>query len=98
LRNASGAERGGREYRAGVDAEMAKRDPDAGISVDELQLATRNTGMPLEALDWPLTPAGLHYLLIHYDIPRVDASSGASVARSRSRWMSCVHVLPARSP
>src|SRR5215831_17437962 len=31
--------------------------------------------MPLEALDWPVTPLGLHYLLIHYDIPRVDAST-----------------------
>jgi sulfane dehydrogenase subunit SoxC len=46
------------------------RGPDIGV--DELQLAARNSGMPLEALDWPLTPVGLHYLLIHYDIPRVD--------------------------
>src|SRR5215208_2804076 len=29
--------------------------------------------MPLEALRYPLTPTGLHYLLIHYDIPAVDA-------------------------
>jgi sulfane dehydrogenase subunit SoxC len=42
------------------------------ISTDELQLALRNSGMPLEALRWPLTPLGLHYLLIHYDIPGVD--------------------------
>ncbi len=28
--------------------------------------------MPLEALRWDLTPVGLHYLLIHYDIPHVD--------------------------
>ena len=28
--------------------------------------------MPLEALRWPLTPPGLHYLLIHYDVPLVD--------------------------
>jgi DMSO/TMAO reductase YedYZ molybdopterin-dependent catalytic subunit len=102
LRNASGAERGGREYRAGVDAEMAKRDPDAGISVDELQLATRNTGMPLEALDWPLTPAGLHYLLIHYDIPRVDASSwslrvGGRVGRSLTLSLDELRSRPART-
>jgi DMSO/TMAO reductase YedYZ molybdopterin-dependent catalytic subunit len=43
-----------------------------GISREELQLATRNHGMPLEALRYDLTPAGLHYLLIHYDIPDVD--------------------------
>ena len=42
------------------------------ISVDELRLALRNSGMPLEALAWPLTPVGLHYLLIHYDVPTVD--------------------------
>src|SRR5262245_44097930 len=29
--------------------------------------------MPLEALRYDLTPAGLHYLLIHFDIPALDA-------------------------
>ena len=43
-----------------------------GISTEELQLAARNSGMPLEALRWDITPLGLHYLLIHYDIPAVD--------------------------
>ena len=42
------------------------------ISLEELQLAARNHGMPLEALRYPITPVGLHYLLIHYDIPAVD--------------------------
>jgi DMSO/TMAO reductase YedYZ molybdopterin-dependent catalytic subunit len=44
-----------------------------GISMDELRLAARNHGMPLEALRYDLTPVGLHYLLIHFDIPDVDA-------------------------
>ncbi len=43
-----------------------------GISLEELQLAARNHGMPLEALRWDVTPVGLHYLLTHYDIPEVD--------------------------
>ncbi|HEY6960786.1 MAG TPA: sulfite oxidase [Gaiellaceae bacterium] len=43
-----------------------------GITIEELQLAARNHGMPLEALRWPVTPVGLHYLLIHYDVPLVD--------------------------
>jgi len=30
-----------------------------GIGMEELQLATRNHGMPLEALHSPLTPLGL---------------------------------------
>jgi DMSO/TMAO reductase YedYZ molybdopterin-dependent catalytic subunit len=50
---------------------------DAAISQDELQLAARNHGMPLEALRYPITPAGLHYLLIHFDIPDVDAERWA---------------------
>jgi sulfane dehydrogenase subunit SoxC len=43
-----------------------------GITADELRLAARNHGLPLEALRHPITPAGLHYLLIHYDIPAID--------------------------
>src|SRR4051812_3802391 len=31
--------------------------------------------MPLELLREPLTPLGLHYLLVHYDIPAVDADA-----------------------
>jgi sulfane dehydrogenase subunit SoxC len=45
------------------------------ISPEELQLATRNHGMPLEAMRYDITPVGLHYLLIHYDIPRVDPAT-----------------------
>jgi sulfane dehydrogenase subunit SoxC len=54
-----------------------------------LQLALRNSGMPLEALRWPLTPLGLHYLLSHYDVPAVDADAwrlelAGRVARPRA--------------
>ena len=42
------------------------------ITPDELQLAVRNHSMPLEALRYAITPIGLHYLLIHFDIPAVD--------------------------
>ena len=45
------------------------------ISLQELQLAARNHGMPLEALRWDVTPIGLHYLLTHYDIPDVDVAT-----------------------
>jgi DMSO/TMAO reductase YedYZ molybdopterin-dependent catalytic subunit len=48
-------------------------EPDAPpISREELQLAWRNRAMPLEALRYPLTPIGLHYVLVHYDVPFVD--------------------------
>ena len=45
------------------------------ITPAELRLAARNHGLPLEALRYDITPAGLHYLLIHYDIPAVDAAA-----------------------
>jgi hypothetical protein len=48
-----------------------------GITEEELRLAARNHGMPLEALRHDVTPVGLHYLLIHYDIPVVDPATGA---------------------
>src|ERR1051326_5426597 len=54
---------------------MAEGTSLEGISLEELQLAARNHGMPLEALRWPVTPVGLHYLLIHYDVPDVEPES-----------------------
>ena len=41
--------------------------------------------MPLEALRYDVTPAGLHYLLIHYDIPALDPATHAA-DRRRARW------------
>jgi len=35
----------------------------------EVNLAFRNHGHPLEMLKYDITPAGMHYLLIHFDIP-----------------------------
>ena len=52
---------------------MARRPPIVGrFTREEVGLATRNSGMPLEALRYDVTPAGLHYLLIHFDIPYAD--------------------------
>lgn len=55
-----------------MDGAPAGSVGDEGITPAELRLAARNHGLPLEALRYPITPAGLHYLLIHYDIPAVD--------------------------
>ena len=44
------------------------------ITPEELQLAVRNHSMPLEALRYAITPVGLHYLLIHFDIRMVDVA------------------------
>ena len=50
-------------------------EPGEGIGLDELALATRNHGMPLEALRYDVTPPGLHYVLTHYDIPAVEPAA-----------------------
>ncbi len=48
---------------------------DESIGLDELALAARNHGLPLEALRYDVTPVGLHYLLTHFDMPHVDPAS-----------------------
>ena len=52
------------------DLDGVLSDPST-FSATELALAARNHGMPLEAMHYDITPAGLHYLLLHYDIPVV---------------------------
>jgi len=42
------------------------------ISLEELQLSQRNHGMHLEGLRYDVTPVGMHYLLIHFDVPEAD--------------------------
>jgi sulfane dehydrogenase subunit SoxC len=71
-----------------------------GISIEELQLAARNHGMPLEALRWDITPVGLHYLLTHYDIPLVDPAAwrleiGGHVERPLSLSLDDLRARPA---
>jgi DMSO/TMAO reductase YedYZ molybdopterin-dependent catalytic subunit len=66
------------------------------ISLEELQLAARNHGMPLEALRYPVTPVGLHYLLIHYDVPVVDAAAWRLTVRGESELELSLDDLRAR--
>jgi DMSO/TMAO reductase YedYZ molybdopterin-dependent catalytic subunit len=58
-----------------MEPTSAGEPTDGPLTFEELQLAGRNRGMPLEALRYDLTPTGLHYLLIHFDIPALDAAS-----------------------
>lgn len=58
-----------------VSAPARVADPDEAISLEELGLAARNHAMPLEALRYDVTPPGLHYVLVHYDIPYVEADT-----------------------
>jgi len=50
-------------------------EPSPSLHAEELQLASRNYALPLEALRYDVTPTGLHYTLVHYDIPAVDAGT-----------------------
>ncbi|MEZ5855984.1 MAG: molybdopterin-dependent oxidoreductase [Hyphomicrobiaceae bacterium] len=43
------------------------------FSREEIRLANRNPGTLLESLRYDLTPTGLHYLLIHFDVPFVPS-------------------------
>ncbi|MEJ7842073.1 MAG: sulfite oxidase [Rubrobacter sp.] len=45
------------------------------FSREEVGLALRNPGMQLEGLRYPVTPIGMHYLLIHFDIPQIDPAT-----------------------
>src|SRR3954466_13556559 len=56
-----------------------------GISLEELALAARNHGLPLEALRYDVTPPGLHYILVHYDIPVADAAEWRLTVGGRVR-------------
>jgi DMSO/TMAO reductase YedYZ molybdopterin-dependent catalytic subunit len=77
-------------------------EPGDAISEQELALAARNHGMPLEALRYDLTPLGLHYLLIHYDIPAIEARDwrlrvDGQVRRPFDLDLAALRALPART-
>lgn len=70
------------------------------ISPQELALGARNHGMPLEGLAYDVTPVGMHYLLIHYDVPRVDAATwrleiDGAVERPTTRSLDDLRSRPA---
>ena len=80
---------------------MSGGEPTTGpLTSEELQLATRNRGMPLEALSYEITPTGMHYLLVHFDIPRLDPEAwsleiGGNVASPLSIGYRDLTAMPA---
>jgi sulfane dehydrogenase subunit SoxC len=72
------------------------------ITLEELRLAARNHALPLEALRHAITPVGLHYLLIHFDIPAVDARAwslelGGAVERPLALTLDELRSRPVRT-
>ena len=75
---------------------------DPRFEIEELQLAFRNRGMPLEGLRYDVTPTGMHYLLTHFDIPDVDLNSwnlqiGGLVGKPASLSLDDIKSLPSRT-
>jgi len=69
---------------------------------EEVGLALRNRGMPLEGLIYDVTPTGMHYLLVHFDIPHVDVDEWrldvrGLVSNSVSLTLDEIRGRPARS-
>lgn len=70
---------------------------------EEIELNNRNAGQPLEALRHALTPVGLHYLLIHFDIPYVETAQdwrldvGGLVERPLSLSLAELQALPQKT-
>ena len=58
---------------------------DIDFTREEVGLALRNPGMPLEALRRPITPIGMHYVLVHFDVPDIDAATFELVVDGRVR-------------
>jgi DMSO/TMAO reductase YedYZ molybdopterin-dependent catalytic subunit len=48
---------------------------DGVYTEDERRLANRNSGILLETLRHDITPIGTHYLLIHFDVPHLEADT-----------------------
>ena len=70
---------------------------------EEVVLANRNRGMPLEGLRHDITPSGMHYLLVHFDIPRVEVAGwrleiGGLVERPMSLSLDDLKQRPRTTP
>jgi DMSO/TMAO reductase YedYZ molybdopterin-dependent catalytic subunit len=72
-------------------------DPAEAISHEELALAARNHGIPLEALRYDVTPPGLHYILTHYDIPVAEAHTWTLTVGGRVRTPLTLDLTALRS-
>src|SRR5260370_17069430 len=53
---------------------------EGGFSREEVALANRNSGTLLEMLRYDVMPPGLHYLLIHFDVPYLPSPAASLLA------------------
>jgi hypothetical protein len=55
--------------------DFAHTDRLDNFTLMEVVVKSRCHGFHLEGLTYPITPMGMHYLLIHYDIPELDEAA-----------------------
>lgn len=72
---------------------------DGPITTEELRMAYRCPGMPLEALRYEQTPTGLHYQVVHWEVPAIDAAAwrldvGGRVSRPSSLSLDDIRARP----
>ncbi len=87
---------------APAGAAHALEPTDGPLRSEELRLAFRNRGMPLEAMRYDRTPTGLHYLVVHWDIPALDPADwrlevGGLVRRTIELSLGELRARPART-
>jgi len=82
----------------------APRQPtDGPYFREEVALSNRNHGVALEMLRHDVTPIGMHYLLIHFDIPYIPTEAewridvGGEVARPMTLTVADIKALPVRT-
>jgi DMSO/TMAO reductase YedYZ molybdopterin-dependent catalytic subunit len=70
---------------------------------EEVNLANRNSGLPLEALRYDVTPAGMHFLLTHFDVPFVPEPEawrlaiGGQVDKPLRLSLTAIQAFPAET-
>ena len=64
-----------REANEPAYRDFAHTDRLDNFTVMEVTVKSRCHGHHLEGLTYPITPIGMHYLLIHYDIPEIDEAT-----------------------
>jgi DMSO/TMAO reductase YedYZ molybdopterin-dependent catalytic subunit len=75
---------------------------DGPFDAAEVRLANRNSGILLEALRHDVTPAGMHYLLNHFDVPYVPDGNwrveiGGRVKAPVALSLDDIKAMPART-
>jgi DMSO/TMAO reductase YedYZ molybdopterin-dependent catalytic subunit len=70
---------------------------EGAFAAEEVGLALRHVSLPLEALRYDVTPAGLHYTLSHFDIPAIDASTYRLKVGQRELSLAEIKALPEKT-